>query len=111
MIVLPWPGVRACPAPSAIAVRNERMITRGVRSDAPSRPEISPATPPGTAAGAATDAMGAAEATGAELATGLADVASGEASGADQGSRVAPPGSAVNATWLTDSGCDSRSDG
>src|SRR3989304_4233918 len=50
MSVLPWPGVRACPAPRAIARRIEPRATSGVRSATRKRSGISPPTPPGTAA-------------------------------------------------------------
>src|SRR6478752_5488819 len=83
MSVLPCPGVRAWPAPSATAVSSETMRTSGVTSAVRKIEGKSPlVTPPGTAPAAATEptADGDAGAPTAAPATGDGvDVAPGSA--------------------------------
>ena len=60
--VLPWPGVSACPAPSAIAVRTDNSNTIGVRVASRKIDGTSPPpTPPGTAGPADAEAEGCAD--------------------------------------------------
>src|SRR4029079_4941337 len=81
MSVLPCPGVRACPAPSAPAVRMETRSTIGDRSDERKIDGSSPpVTPPGTDPGAG---AGPAASTDGAVATG--------ATGRDEARAVAPP--------------------
>ncbi len=65
MSVLPWPGVRAWPAPSAAAVRIETRSTTGERSvERKIDGSSPPVTPPGTDATAGAATTGAAETMG-----------------------------------------------
>src|SRR6267142_2239220 len=95
MIVLPWPGVSACAAPSAIAVMSDRIRIGGVRSSVSSRPEISAPTPPGTAARAeAADAAGTLpHPNPGESPLGALD--SGKASAMHGAAKAGPPGDAL----------------
>ena len=110
MSVLPCPGVSACPAPRAPAVRSDTSSTIGDRSVERKIAGRSPTlTPPGTeaTAGAATT-TGGAVATGVPGATGTTDPASGAASGMSRAGRAAPPGVATNATAVSARACVRR---
>ena len=88
--VLPCPGVRACPAPSAAAVRSETSRTTGVRSAERKIDGRSPVpTPPGTPA----TGTGLASAPGAvvRLATSMPAPSIGLASAMSSGGSVGPP--------------------
>src|SRR6478736_9050096 len=118
MSVLPCPGVRACPAPRAPAVRMETRSTIGDRSDerkidGSSPPVTPPGTDPGTGAGpaASTDGAVATGVTGRDDARAIApppQPASGVASATSRAGSVGPPGVTTSETVLSASAWVSR---
>ncbi len=113
---MPWPGVRAWPAPSAAAVSTEMSRITGVRSAVRKIDGRSPAvTPPGTdpgpadAPGLAPGGLAAAPALvlGSGLPPGAAG-SSGLASGISNAASVGPPGETVNVALVSSSACARR---
>ena len=99
MSVLPCPGVSACPAPRAPAVRSDTRSTSGVQVGRSEDRGRSPTlTPPGTeaTAGAATDDRWGGGDAVSRRATGTTDPASGTASGMSRAGSAAPPGVATD---------------
>src|SRR4029079_19311412 len=121
MSVLPCPGVRACPAPSAPAVRTETRRTIGDKSDerkidGSSPPVTPPGTDPGAGAGpaASTDGAVATGVTGRDDARAIAappEPASGVASATSRVGSVGPPGVTTSETVLASGGRGHRVDG